>query len=126
MLTDAGALLPYTPDTVTNVPVPIGGSATLYFKGSACEASTGPAGNRTPYLVMTGTPAQLAAIQDSPPVVGSAIYVQQQVAPETISVGSAKTSGTCSASAGSITAVAARAAGTVPTVQKPLVLKAVG
>ena len=81
VLTDAGALLPYTADLVTNVPIPIGPS-TLYFKGSACEASTGPAGNRTPYLVMAGTPAQLAAIQESPAVVGSVIYVQQQVAPD--------------------------------------------
>ncbi len=117
VLNDAGALLAYSFDTATSLPAPLG-AGTLFYKQAGCGGQ--------PYLVM-GITAQATVFQEPTPAVGSTIWIEDQAPPETFTYQSTRTNNTCTNGSGAATSVVpARTAGTVPTVQKPLVLKAVG
>ena len=117
VLTDAGALLAYGFDTTTSLPAPLG-AGVLFYKQAGCGGQ--------PYLLM-GLSAQAAVFQEPTPVAGSTIWIEDQAPPETFTYQSTRTGNTCTNGSGAATSVVpARTAGTVPTVQKPLVLKAVG
>lgn len=117
VLNDAGALLAYSFDTSTALPVPLGAS-TLLYKQAGCGGQA--------YL-FTAIAAQAAVFQDPTPAVGSTIWIEDQAPPETFTYQSTRTGNTCANGVGpAMNVVPARTAGTVPAVQKPLVLKAVG
>jgi hypothetical protein len=92
----------------------------VYYRQAGC-AGTGYANTGG------GVPFQTAVITASPAIPGSQIYRQVPGTPQNFTAASVKNSSGCSASSTAITkAFAVTAAGKVPAVAKPLILKPAG
>lgn len=111
LLYDNGS--PSSYPSVTNPPV-------LYFKADGCVGQ--PYGTTIPSF-----PFQTAIVLEGPPNPGSNIYVAEPGTPENFTAESTRTSSGCSdTNSGASQAYKVRAAGTVPTLTKPLLLKPAG
>lgn len=117
-LTDGGAILAYSsmiadPNAISLANGP------LYYKVAGCAGQ--------PYLMSAGLPVDLGQTLESPATPGSQVWVAVAAPFESFTAASSRTSGGCTnGSTGLTGALPARQAGTIPTVQKPLLYKAAG
>jgi hypothetical protein len=118
VLTDEGAILAYQGNVADPNPIPLV-SGPLYFKVANCQGQA--------YLANAGVPPEMGVILAAPPVPGSPIWVAQPAAYESFTAASSRGAGACTNGSAAVTgALPARTAGTVPALQKPLLLKAAG
>jgi hypothetical protein len=111
--TSNGAILTFDNNPATTDALPL--INTLYYKLANCA---GPA-----YVSYAVLPFQTAIIVDAP-VTGAQIYVPNAGARETFTAQSSRSTGGCTNGATSVTnGYTVRQAGTVPAVEKPLMIQ---
>lgn len=113
IFTAQGAMLVYEPSTATDTPIPIGGTA-LFYRSTDCTG--------TPYAPYSGSyPLEMAVFPAGAPRPGNPIFVLASGTPQSFTYESVQSGSlTCTTSRGSSgPSLVARAAGTVPQVQKP-------
>jgi hypothetical protein len=117
--TAEGALLLYEPSAATDYPLQLA-PPVLYYRSTDCSG--------TPYGIYTSYPLETAIILSSPSRAGAAVYVLQPGVSQSFTYESVKSaSPSCSTSRGSTSSLLpAKAAGTVPVVQKPFQLVPAG
>jgi hypothetical protein len=116
VFTPGGAILIYDTTLATNYPVLVA-SNVLFYQQAGCAGTAFGAYN-------SSYPFQTAIVLESPPSPGSQIYVELPGTPQTFTYQSVKTAAGCANATGaSPQAFAVKTAGTVPAVQKPLVLQ---
>jgi hypothetical protein len=113
-MTPEGAILTYDPNPVTpNYPMIVWGMP-IYYQAGGC-AGTGYVTPQWPQ------PLQTAIVLAAPPVPGSDVYVAQPGTPQAFTAASRRDGSGCAAvSTGVSGALPVKAAGTVPSVTKPL------